>query len=208
MENIKKYIYSIIIVLLLLTIFTQRSCSEDKKIVYQKVIIPAKSGNFKTTKPKEITSPKIKYVIQYKDRKVVTSAKVDTILAKEYLKANDSIEKLNLYLNSIKVRKYSQNFNNDDLDLTIDAEATGTLNYLKPKYTLKQREISVPIKQKETSIAVYTGLELKTSLDASKTSLKGDLGIQNKKGDIYSVGYDTNKNVYIGYKIRLINIKK
>jgi len=210
MIYLKKIIYPIIIIVLLFVIFIQRSCNNDKLPSEEKkeVVIPAKKGSFNSAKPIKIHDTIIKDSIIFKDKKILIENQLDKQLVIDYLKAKDSIKKLNLFMNAVKVNKYSTNFDNEDINLTIDSETTGTLNSVKPTYTIKERKAEVSIKKLESVFALYTGIEIYNNKDLNNPGAKVDLGIQNKKGDIYSLGFDTNKNFFIGYKLRIINIKK
>jgi len=208
--NIKKLIYPIIIILLLFVIFIQRSCynRDLPSVENQGVTVPAQHGSFNGVKPTKVHDTIVKDSIVFKDKIIPVTNPLDKQLVIDYLKAKDSIAKLNLFMNAVKINKYKQNFDNNDINLTVEAETTGTLNYIKPTYTIKEKTIDVPVKVKQTVFALYTGVEVYNNATLTNSGIKIDLGIQNKKGDIYTAGYDTNNNVFIGYKLRLINIKK
>jgi hypothetical protein len=210
MIDIKKFIYPIIIVILLFIIFIQRSCSNKDlpSVQNQEVIVPAQHGSFNAVKPVKVHDTIIKDSIVFKDKKITIVNPLDKQLVIDYLKAKDSIQKLHLFMNAVKINKYKQNFDNKDINLTIEAETTGTLNYIKPTYIIKERIVDVPVKAKQTVFALYTGVEVYNNTTLTNSGIKIDLGIQNKKGDIYTAGFDTNNNIFIGYKLRLINIKK
>jgi len=107
-----------------------------------------------------------------------------------------------MYIDARKIRSYTTDFNNDDADISIYTETKGELLKIVPTVTIKQ------FKVKETVFAMYGGLEVYNNLQLSNPGIKVDLGIQNKKGDIFTGGYDTNKNIYIGYKKQLFKIRK
>jgi len=208
--NIKKLIYPIIIIGLLFVIFIQKSCYNRglPSIENHEVVVPAQNGSFNAVKPIKVHDTIIKDSIVFKDKIIPVTNPLNKQLVIDYLKAKDSIAKLNLFMNAVKTNKYEQNFDNKDINLTIEAETTGTLNYLKPTYTIKEKTIDVPVKVKQTIFALYTGIEIYNNNELNNSGIKVDLGIQNKRGDIYIAGYDTNNNIFIGYKLRLINIKK
>jgi len=206
----KKMVYPIIIIFLLFIIFIQRGC-EDNKLPSKEakeIIIPAKKGSFTSVKPIKIHDTIIKDSIVFKNKKIILTNPVDKKLVLQYLEAKDSISKLKILINSVKINKYSTKFNNEDIDLTIDTETTGTLNSIKPAYIIKEKKVDVPVKTLNSVFALYTGVEIYNNKNLNNPGAKIDLGIQNKKGDIYSLGFDTNKNFFVGYKLRIINIKK
>ena len=210
MIHIKKLIYPIIIIVLLFVIFLQRSCNNKQlpSIQNQEVTVPSQQGSFSPLKPVKIHDTIVKDSIVFKNKIISVTNPLDKELVINYLKAKDSIDRLNLFINAVKINKYKENFDNKDISLTIEAETTGTLNYIKPTYIIKEKTIDVPVKIKQTVFAIYTGVETYNNTLLNNFGVKIDLGIQNKKGDIYTAGFDTNNNIYIGYKLRLINIKK
>ncbi len=210
MINFNKHIATlyIIIGLLLFSLFLQRSCNNNINKTNTVITIPQKDGTFVKTKPHEIKYDTIiKDTIIYKDQKIIID-NTDKNIIKNYLTAKDSIAKLNVILNAAKIRKYKDTFDNDDITLTIESETTGTLNWIKPSYIIKEKTISAPIINKKTVFALYGGIEISNNLKFSNPNIKVDIGIQNKKGDIFTGGYDINQNIYIGYKKQLINIRK
>jgi hypothetical protein len=211
MEYIKKYGYSAIIVILLIIIFLQRSCNnkyDDGTPKQKEVVVPAVKDSFKSVKPTIVKLPPIHDTIIAKGDTIIVTEPLDKTLAKNYLQAKDSIGRLNLYLSSIQRRKYSQTFTDNNISITVDAEATGTINSIKPSYVIKERKVEAPVVIKQTAYALYTGVEIHNNNGLGVLGVKADLGVQNRRGDIYTIGYDTNNNIYLGYKIRLINIKK
>lgn len=210
MIDIKKIIYPAIVVFLLLIIFIQRSCCNTSKGFEKKkeIVIPEKKGSFPPVKLMKVYDTIIKDSIVFKDRKINVINPLDKQMVIDYLKAKDSIERLNLFIKAVKINKYNQNFDNNDISLNIEAETTGTLNYVKPTYVIKEKKVSAPIYIKQTKFALYTGFELYDSKNLNAPGVKIDLSVQNKKGDLYTAGYDSDKNIYIGYKLRLININK
>lgn len=197
----------IIIGLLLFGLFIQNNKinSSNKTI---EVNIPAKDGTFVKTKPIEIKYDTIiKDTIIFKDKKIIID-NTDKTIVQNYLLAKDSIEKLNILINSAKIRNYKEIFDNEDISLTIDAETTGSLNWIKPSYIIKERKLDVPVIDKKTVFALYAGAGIYNNTSFSNPGIKLDLGVQLKKGDILEGSYDTNKNIYISYKKQLINIRK
>ena len=206
---INKHIVTLYIIIGLLTfsLFIQNNKSSIKQNTIE-LSIPAKDGTFVKTTPHEIKHDTILHdTIIYKDKKIIID-NTDKEIVKNYLLAKDSIEKLNILLSAVKIRKYQEKFDNEDITLTIDAETTGTLNWIKPSYTIKEKTIITPNIQKNTVFALYTGAGIYNNTQLSNPGIKLDLGVQLKKGDIIEGSYDTNKNIYLSYKKQLINIKK
>lgn len=185
----------IIIGLLIFSLFLQRSCSNKiikprEVIKYDTIFKPIASKSTIITKYKTI-----------KGKNILIPGKIDTVEVKVFEQSVDST-KLNMYVNATKIRSYTTQFNKSDADISIYTETKGELLKIVPTVTIKQSKV------KEVVFAMYGGLEVYNNLQLSNPGVKVDLGIQNKKGDIFTGGYDTNQNIYIGFKKQLFNIKK
>lgn len=181
-----------------LYIFIQRSCNNPKIITKNKETIKYDT----IYKPQEIKTEVVtKYkTIQGKD--FIIPGKVDTIIIKEFEKAPDST-KIKMFADCKTIRQYNQIFNDSLADVSVFAETEGRLLKIVPSVTIKAR-----LPEKKTVFALYGGFELSNNLQFNNPIIKGNIFFQNKKGDLYTTGYDTNKNIYLGYSFRFINIKK
>jgi len=204
-ENVIIYI---IIIGLISMLFIQRSCN-NKQTSVTTITVPSKTGTFEKVIPKPIPlTIEYKDSIVYKDKVISLTNPVDKKLAEDYLKAKDSITRLNLYISSIQIRKYKQVLSNKDIDLTIEAETTGTLNYLIPTYTIKERELKTPSIVKQTVFAAYIGGGISVATPTLKPEFFANAGFQNKRGDIILGGYGSNGTIEAKYILRILNIKK
>lgn len=188
----------VLIGLLIFSIFLQRSCSNNKQS-FQKVKTVVKYDTI--FKPSE---SKTKIVTKYKTIKgedIYITGKIDTVEVKVFEKSVDTV-KLNMFIDATKIRSYTTRFNDSVADVSIYSETKGELLKIVPTVKIKQ------IKVKETVFALYGGLEVYNNLQLSNPGIKVDLGIQNKKGDIFTGGYDMNQNIYIGFKKQIFAIKK
>lgn len=196
--NFKKLIQPVVILILLVVIFTQRSCSKPDVIYKTKLV-----KQFDTIyKPLEIKS---KVVTKYKNIKgdiVYLPGKIDTLEVKVFEKSTDTV-KTQLFIEATKIRQYKQQFNDSLADISIFAETKGELLKLAPKITIKTR-----LPEKKTVFALYTGggLYLNNNFDLG---YKLDLKFQNKKGDLIGGSYDPiNKVIFTEYNFKILNIKK
>ena len=185
----------IIIGLLIFSLFLQRSCSnktvESVKVVqYDTIFKPVVSKPVVTTKYKTI-----------KGKDILIPGKIDTIEVKVFEQSVDTV-KLNMYIDVTKIRSYTTEFKDSVADVSVYTETKGELLKIVPTVKVKQ------VKVKETVFALYAGLEVYNNLQLSNPGIKADIGIQNKKGDIFTGGYDMNQNIYVGFKKQLFNTKK
>ena len=188
----------VIIGLLIFSLFLQRSCRNNKQS-FQKVKTVVQYDTI--FKPSE---SKTKVITKYKTLKgkdIYIVGKIDTVEVKVFEKATDSVQ-FNMFTNATKIRSYKNDFSDNDADISIYTETKGELLKIVPTVHIKQ------VKKVETKFALYTGVGLSNNLQFNNFSVQANIGLQNKKGDILSISYDTQQNIGIGYSFRLINIKK
>lgn len=205
MEKNNKHLITIYILLFIALIcnFIPRSCSEVK----ESITVPEMSGTFDTIKPKEVKGDKeYIYITKYKT-KIVTQHPINDSVVKEFEKASDST-KIDMFVEKTKIRQYNEVFENDTIRLSIFAEIAGELLKMSPSWLVKERKMDIITKQKETVFALYGGVRVYNTLLLSNPGVEGNVGFQMKRGDIIEAGYDTNQNISIGYKYRLLNIRK
>jgi len=147
-----------------------------------------------------------KPIIKWKDKEIIVENPLNTELVEQYVKAKDSIERLNLYLKSIQLNSFSSKFEDDNLLLNINGTVRGEVQEITPSYTIKKREVEV--KTKETVFRLLAGAEVGSSIIVPKLNFKANLMFQNRKGDIISGSYDTNQTVWLGYNKSIFNIKR
>lgn len=200
------YVIGAFFVIYLFTLIKQ--CSEPKQTIPVTIETPAKSGSFE--KPTEVIPGVVKKdSIVYKNGKTIyTENPINKQLAEDYLKATDSIKRLKLYLDAIQEKEGTYVYDNKDLKLEIYTKTRGELLDIKPKYTIKPTEVKVDVPVKQTVFAMYGGLELINNANLNNLGVKAEVGIQNRRGTILTVGADTRSNYYIGAKVRIFDIKK
>lgn len=197
MDNKNRHLTTLYIIIgvLILSIFLQRSCIREDVVI-------ANSIKYDTIfKNKELPSTVITKYVNVKGDTVFIPGKVNVVEVKKFEKAPDTA-KLKLYTDATKIRSYNSVFNNKDADISIYTETKGELLKIVPTVNIKQP------KEVKSVFALYGGAGLYNNTQFSNPGLKFDLGVQLKKGDIIEASYDTNKNIYLSYKMQLINIKK
>ena len=131
---------------------------------------------------------------------------VDSLYKAEYEKAikdNDSLKAKNLFLESIQIKEYNEvAIDNDTIKIDLYAKTRGSLLAYKIDYDIKDQSFTytpevVHIRPKLTVLA---GIEAMIPQGDSRGGVKFDLGVQGQKGNIWSVGVDTQGNKYIGFK--------
>jgi hypothetical protein len=203
---------TILIVVLLLIIFSMRSCGENN-IKLEPTTQPETISDYKNQIPIEtVVVDTIHDTIKVPGRKVIIENKVNKELAKKYLIAeqkNDSLTQRNMYLSQITLREYTDTFEDKYTKTVITTGVEGNLKYIKPIVTIKERTLEQPTKILKTTFAIYTGVGIYNNINFQTGGLNLNLGVQNKKGDLFIIQYDPiNKAGFVNYNKRLINITK
>jgi hypothetical protein len=194
----KLYIQPITILALLIIIFLQRSCYKSDIISKGKEVVKYDTIYKPTQLPSKET---IKY-INTKGETIYIEGKVDTVEVKVFETATDST-KTNMFIEATKIRQYKQQFNDSIADISIFAETKGELLKIAPTVTVKAR-----LPEKKTIFAAYAGAGLYANTNLG-INYQLNLKFQNKRGDLISGSYDIfNKVIFLGYDIRILNIKK
>lgn len=135
---------------------------------------------------------------------------VDKVWKDAYDKASQYI-KDSLYTEAIRIKKYSDTLvDNDDIYIKGDVTTRGSMLDFKVDYKIKERGLTyVPetiIQYPKLSLGVGAELGVPTVI-GDQFTLKGNFSLMNRKGSEISLGYDTNKNVWLGYTHRFKIIK-
>ena len=170
-----------------------------------KVIVPEVKGTFQAKKPvhEAISSRKEhtatgKEILQVENpinKKLIAE---NEKLKKDFAKANDSIKKLS-FNKAIQLNKFSTKFEDENIVLNVNGVVRGEVKEVTPNYTIKKKEIEVPVKVKETVFRVLAGGAIGLNKKMNQATYKLDLNFQNRKGNIISVGYDTDNKIWLGY---------
>lgn len=201
----KKYIPYIIIFGLAFLLWLEKCTGDSKEST---VIIPEKKGNFpERQNPEPIPPPEKEYVYKYITKtdtvKITVENPINEELMAFYLASQN---KDSLYAAAIGEREYNI-VEEDSLLMTENHIKTqGHLLSFQQSYTIKPREVKV--NPKETVLRLLGGFEVGNTTQLDNFTAKANLGIQNRKGNILSVGYDTEERIWIGYDFSIFNIKK
>lgn len=190
-----------------------------------KVIIPEVKGTFQAKKPVHEPIPKwsnsttlkisqsnidkndSQNDLMLKNEGLMLLVAENEKLKLDFAKSNDSIKELK-YKDAVQLHNFNSKFEDDNLILNINGIVQGEVKEVTPDYTIKEKKMEVPLKQKETVFRLLGGLEVgnTTKLDAFK--LKANLMFQNRKGNIISGSFDTGKNVWLGYNVSIFDVKR
>lgn len=180
-----------------------------------KVIVPEVKGKFEAKKPvnmpigQKVSRQKVSkgetiYIDNPIDKKLIAE---NEKLKQDFAKASDSIKKLQ-FAKAIQLNRFSTTFDDDNLLLNIDGIVQGEVKEITPSYTIKPKKVEVQVKPKETVFRLLGGLELGNNTKLNGFKAKGNLMLQNKKGNIISGSFDTNQTIWLGYNFSIFDIKR
>lgn len=132
---------------------------------------------------------------------------IDTALVEQYKKANDSLKE-KLFEQAVEVKQYKEVFEDSIQTITVDAEVTGELNWLKTSYETKPRTIKVdtviPVKVPRTDrfFMPYAEAGLPTNLEYPQVVLKAGADISLDGNLVFGASYDTQGRAWgkVGYR--------
>ena len=201
-----------IIAVLLLVIWLQNSCEKDcPECITKTITIPEKTGTFKPAKPDHTPTkwPDQKPVIKWKDKIVEIENPINLIVFDNYLKAKDSMERLAILVKAIEIKDYSKTFEDSLITILNTGQVQGEVLWIKPTYTIKAQKVEIETPAiKETVFKMLASAEFGNTLKFDGFLAKGNLEFENKKGNSILAGYDTEQRIWLGYKVKLFEIKR
>lgn len=128
-------------------------------------------------------------------------------LEDKYNQKADSITILLELLQAKKIRKYTEVFEDSIIKATINAKTEGTLKSINFKYVKKPQKITyyekTTTKKVSPKFSLLLGGKINTSSDFRNSSLEINVGTQLRNGNVIELGYNTEKQISIGYKINI-----
>ena len=121
------------------------------------------------------------------------------------VKENDTLKAKNLFLEAIEVNEYKDTVvNNKDIEIIGHATTRGILLDFKVNYKIKSDTLTYkPIIINELPrLSLVAGVTLgipTIPVAPAKPFIEVHAGIMNKKGNIWTIGYDSQERVLIGY---------
>ncbi|MCC9016915.1 hypothetical protein [Flavobacterium lipolyticum] len=196
-------------ILLFVSLWFKGCSKEGKSETIVKVKVPEVKAVLEAKKPdqKPIDFPKKGETI-YRDNPLNAKLSDENEKLKlDYAKMSDSLRS-KAYEMAIELNNFSTKFEDENLLLNINGTVRGEVQEVTPSYVIKSKELSVPLKQKESVFRVLGGLEMGNTLQLDNFKVKGNLMFQNRKGNIISTSFDTQQTFWVGYNFSIFNIKR
>jgi hypothetical protein len=193
------------IILVLTIILATGGCSHSKpKPQIITVKVPEVRGSFEPQIPKVINSRDTLYLKNPINSMLITE---NEKLKIAFAAANDSIKKL-LFAKAVKLNAFSSKFEDENIKINVNGIVQGEVKEITPNYTIKEKKVDVQINPKETVFRILAGAEIADKITLNSFIAKANLLFQNRKGNTLSLGYDTDKRIWLGYNFSILNLKK
>lgn len=180
MVSYKIYFSTVIAFLIVIWFLLQK----EKETVIVDVVIPPIEGKFDTIYvPKPIT--------------IVERDPLNEDLYDKYLKAKDSLERLQMYLDAISIKEYKEVYEDSTITITTYSKTRGDLLEQTNEYYIKPRVIPTEINVEKVN-QLYGIIEGGISVDL-KPTISAGLILKNKKDNLLSLKINSNKEVLVGY---------
>lgn len=141
------------------------------------------------------------YEDKWREIEVEIPNPVNQQLVDLYQSAQDSIGRLNIFIDAVMERQFQQTFEDDHLIGNVSGTVQGRLLGLTLDYTIKERTIEAP----GTRFRLLGGFNIGNSMELSQFRWKATLGLQNGQGNIFRLGYGDNETIWIGYEASLLS---
>lgn len=135
---------------------------------------------------------------------------VDKDMLKEFKRLKTENEKLEAYKEATRTRIYNETFEDDVQEITVFSQVAGKLQEQSVEYktkpskveTVAEGKVEVPVPTKRS---LRGGVEMGMPVDNLRAEpiFKGNLLLENKKGLIFSAGYDTEGRAWGGVIVKI-----
>lgn len=200
--------YAIIAILVFVLFF--KGCGKETETITVKV--PEVSGDFEEQGPEYIIKRDTIYVTKWKTKtktvEIETPNPVNDSLAIAYQNIKDSLGRYKLYLDAIQIKTFENTFEDEYLKLSLTGRVQGDLLGITPKYTIKEREIETEIESAKLRFLLGGGIG--NNLNFNDFTYRGNLGLQNAKGNIIRAGYSKMRGedyIFLEYDFSLFQIE-
>ena len=203
METQNKNWYLLIggLILILILLMWFKGCGGVPKTIT--VTTPAIHGTTVAVKPETIVIHDTVYkkIKLAADRKEIDSLiKRNVQLEVAFAMADNKEE---LYKKAIELNDFNHTFEDTILKATVSGISRGTVQSIKLDYTIKPHTDVIKVPQ--TRFRLLGGAEVGMTKELSKFNVKANIGLQNAKGNVFSISADTDQRFYIGYGFSLFS---
>lgn len=118
----------------------------------------------------------------------------------EFIKM-DSLQKIEAYNKAIEIKAFKERFQDSYIDAYVSGNVAGEVKEMRFNYTIKSRTTEVDLPKVKNKYFVGFGVSNNSQFNAPL--FNASIGIQNKKSNILSIGFDSEKRIGLNYFIKL-----
>lgn len=192
------------VTLTIVAILFVRQCGQEPEVEYRDIIvtIPETTTDLGTIKnPAPIlVSPKTL---------LPRPKEIDSTIYKKYQSLKDSVERTELFKEVITINEYKETFEDEKQSVEVYSKARGTLLEQSVISTIKKQQVEVKdgveVKKKPSLfLGIETGFLLNANqFDVQQLTVKGQVQLLSKRGNITSLGYDTDGRIWVGKSFKI-----
>lgn len=129
---------------------------------------------------------------------------VDSLYYNKYMQLTTDLQRDSLFKDAITIREYKERIEDDTITITLNMRVQGFLKEYQVGYETKPYSIPLDTVIKVAipkKVQLFGGLELGLPLSKIGEQLpvvKGNLLMKNKKDNLYTIGIDTEKRIWLG----------
>lgn len=117
----------------------------------------------------------------------------------EFIKM-DSLQQIEAYNKAIEINAFKQSFDDKYINASVSGEVSGKIHAMKFDYTIKAQTMEVDAPKVKNKYFVGFGVSNNSQFNAPL--FNASIGIQNKKSNILSIGFDSEKRIGLNYFIK------
>jgi hypothetical protein len=118
----------------------------------------------------------------------------------EFMKM-DSIAKIQAYAKATELSDFKQSFDDNYIDAYVSGKVFGNVKEMRFDYVIKSQTLNVDLPKVKNKYFVGFGVSNNSQFNAPL--FNASIGIQNKKSNILSIGFDSEKRIGLNYFIKL-----
>ncbi len=175
------------------------------------VVVPSVQNEYKIENPVADVRVDTVYKTVFEKGKVIEKIElvgvanpVNQKLMKKYneaLKENDSLKQLDIFKEAIRERKYTEVLEDSIQVITVKSDVIGTLKSQLIHYETKEQVLKIDV-QKKTGSFFVGGFSKVPLMENEEVAFGVKLDLVKEK-NIISAGFDNQKNIIIGYTLKL-----
>jgi hypothetical protein len=165
----------------------------------------------------KITTPEIKHTSDtiyitdtiYQDRIKYIAEGYDEDLISKYVRLQDSIKKLQMYVKAVEKKTYTTTFSDSTQNITVNSSVRGELLKQNISYEIFPQEYTSDTlidHVEKNKIKLFgrgsVGIPIRAGPDDYHLTVKTDLILKNRRDQLISVGIDTDLRVWLGFGVK------